>query len=69
MHKSGVAHLDLRAENIMVGNDGLPVIIDFDCSWVGVQKAVADKEIAYFQEVLDGKTRDNFPIEWDSDEE
>ncbi|TFK67764.1 hypothetical protein BDN72DRAFT_960745 [Pluteus cervinus] len=69
MHKAGVAHLDLRAENIMVGHDGLPVIIDFDSSWEGAQKSVTDKEIGYLQEVLDGKVQDGFPIQLDSDEE
>ncbi|TFK67766.1 hypothetical protein BDN72DRAFT_960747 [Pluteus cervinus] len=69
MHKAGVAHLDLRAENIMVGNDGLPVIIDFGQSLVGADKEVTDKEIGYFQEVLDGKVRDGFPFEFDSDED
>ncbi|TFK67762.1 hypothetical protein BDN72DRAFT_960743 [Pluteus cervinus] len=69
MHKAGLAHLDLRAENIMVGHDGLPVIIDFDRSWMGPEKWVTDKEVEYFQEVLDGKTRDEFPIGFDSDAE
>ncbi|TFK67771.1 hypothetical protein BDN72DRAFT_898677 [Pluteus cervinus] len=69
MHKAGVAHMDLRAENIMVGHDGLPVIIDFDRSWVGVEKWVTDKEIRFSQELLDGNSADAFPVAIDSDEE
>ncbi len=59
--------MDLRAENIMVGYDGLPVIIDFDRSWVGAEKWVTDKEIAYARELLDGKPGNGFPVAYDSE--
>ncbi|TFK71949.1 hypothetical protein BDN72DRAFT_876800 [Pluteus cervinus] len=69
MHQAGVAHLDLRAENIMVGNDGLPVIIDFEGSSVGAEKWITDKEIEFLQDLLDGKTRDQFPIQLNPNKE
>ncbi|TFK67765.1 hypothetical protein BDN72DRAFT_75580 [Pluteus cervinus] len=62
MHKAGVAHLDLRAENIMVGYDGLPVIIDFEGSCIGPEGWVIDKEIEFLQDLLDGKAKGQFPV-------
>ncbi|TFK67767.1 hypothetical protein BDN72DRAFT_898673 [Pluteus cervinus] len=69
IHQAGIAHLDLRAENIMVGHDGLPVIIDFEGSSVGAEEWVMDKEIEFLQELLDGKIKGQFPIQLNPNKE
>jgi len=32
LHKNGIIHCDLKCENVMIREDGTPVILDFDVS-------------------------------------
>ncbi len=49
LHKSGLVHSDLKPDNILVNDSGLPVIIDFDLA-----KNIVDKtqEVTHQQSVL-----------------
>ncbi|TFK67759.1 hypothetical protein BDN72DRAFT_842608 [Pluteus cervinus] len=55
IHEAGVLHRDLRAENILIADDGTPMIIDFDRAQFNPEPEQTKYEMGRFQEVLDGK--------------
>jgi glycosyltransferase 2 family protein len=46
LHKAGIAHRSLRAANVMVDQDGLPVIVDFSFSELAATRRQMDLDVA-----------------------
>ena len=46
LHKAGIAHRSLRAANVMVGQDGQPVIVDFSFSELSATRRQMDLDVA-----------------------
>jgi glycosyltransferase 2 family protein len=46
LHQAGIAHRSLRAANVMVGQDGRPVIADFSFSEVSATRRQMDLDVA-----------------------
>ena len=55
IHRAGVVHRDIRCDNIAVGVDGLPVVIDFDHSRRDATEEQKREELIKLGMVLDGK--------------
>ncbi|TFK66616.1 hypothetical protein BDN72DRAFT_917133 [Pluteus cervinus] len=56
MHKAGVVHRDLRPENLVIAQDGKPMIIDFDQASLNPSDYNKESEMESFQCFMDGKT-------------
>ncbi|TFK66620.1 hypothetical protein BDN72DRAFT_961617 [Pluteus cervinus] len=55
MHKAGVVHHDLRAENLVIAQDGKPMVIDFDRASLDPSDIDKANEMEDFQCFMDGK--------------
>ncbi|TFK66386.1 hypothetical protein BDN72DRAFT_961819 [Pluteus cervinus] len=56
MHKAGVVHDDLRPDNLVLAQDGKPMVIDFDRSTLHPTDDLKDIERRHIENLLSGKT-------------
>ncbi|TFK66615.1 hypothetical protein BDN72DRAFT_899663 [Pluteus cervinus] len=56
MHKADVVHRDLRPENLVIAQDGKPMVIDFDQASLNPSDHDKKNEMEYFRCFMDGKT-------------
>ncbi|KAG6907647.1 hypothetical protein DXG01_008097 [Tephrocybe rancida] len=54
IHTAGVRHRDLRVENLVLSEEGLPFIIDFDRAVMGASERSRHLEVDYLCALLDG---------------
>ncbi|TFK63611.1 hypothetical protein BDN72DRAFT_309176 [Pluteus cervinus] len=62
MHKAGVVHYDLRAENLVIAQDGKPMVIDFDRARLNPSDNDKKKEMDNVERFMNGKTLEDFLV-------
>ncbi|TFK63807.1 hypothetical protein BDN72DRAFT_963688 [Pluteus cervinus] len=55
IHDAGVVHRDLRAENLVIAQDGKPMVIDFDHAALDAPERWKDMEMKSIEDLLSGK--------------
>ncbi|TFK66627.1 hypothetical protein BDN72DRAFT_961625 [Pluteus cervinus] len=56
IHRAGVVHRDLRPENLVVAQDGRPMVIDFDHACLEATDQLKEHEVSCLLNLLDGKS-------------
>ncbi len=56
IHDAGVLHRDIRAENLVIAQDGKPMVIDFDHAILDAPADGMEKEMGSVEDLLSGKT-------------
>ncbi|KAG6888608.1 hypothetical protein C0995_007037 [Termitomyces sp. Mi166 len=54
IHAAGVRHRDLRVENLVLSEDGVPYIIDFDRAVLNASERSRNREFEHLRSLLDG---------------